>query len=207
MSEVDGDASVAPPLSLDPAVLGALDGVVDPHTVALAAVVVRRLKRAVADAFLVPFDQLHPAGVLASRLRRPSSHSSSSRGADVGYWNPHVDKANRCLYDFSAVLWLNTYGVDFRGGRFVFLDGASDSASDSGGNAAAAEKSHSCGSDADAQAEPSMMKPLPWGGSSVQSRAVEPRTGRFVAFTSGYENTHHVICHTSILMRRVSCGR
>ena len=38
------------------------------------------------------------------------------------YWSPHVDKANIATYDYSAILYLNTHGADFGGGRFIFID-------------------------------------------------------------------------------------
>ena len=33
-----------------------------------------------------------------------------------------MDKASRCLYDFTSILYLSTNGEDFQGGRFRFLD-------------------------------------------------------------------------------------
>ena len=42
------------------------------------------------------------------------------------YWNPHVDKANIPTYDYSALLYLNTRGLDFEGGDFAFLDDDAD---------------------------------------------------------------------------------
>ena len=34
----------------------------------------------------------------------------------------HVDKANIGYYDYSAVIYLSTYGLDFDGGQFIFFD-------------------------------------------------------------------------------------
>lgn len=42
------------------------------------------------------------------------------------YWHPHVDKNNTEHYDFSGLLYLSDYGVDFTGGMFAFLDGFKD---------------------------------------------------------------------------------
>lgn len=38
------------------------------------------------------------------------------------YWHEHVDKSNTAHYDYSGLVYLSDYGVDFYGGEFVFLD-------------------------------------------------------------------------------------
>ncbi|RLN60516.1 hypothetical protein BBJ28_00008710 [Nothophytophthora sp. Chile5] len=38
------------------------------------------------------------------------------------YWHPHVDKDNTEHYDYSGLLYLADYGVDFTGGLFAFID-------------------------------------------------------------------------------------
>jgi hypothetical protein len=48
-----------------------------------------------------------------------------NEGTNV-YEFSHVDKANRLQYDFSAVLYLSTSGVDFTGGSFAFNDEGED---------------------------------------------------------------------------------
>ncbi len=58
----------------------------------------------------------------------PSVSADSSRQEEIArmmknYWAPHIDKANRLEYDFSSVLYLNSLGSDFGGGRFAFIDG------------------------------------------------------------------------------------
>lgn len=35
----------------------------------------------------------------------------------------HIDKVNVASYDYSALLYLNTAGVDFEGGALAFIDG------------------------------------------------------------------------------------
>lgn len=47
---------------------------------------------------------------------------SSSQDETDKYSTSHIDKANRMAYDFSAVLYLTTAGVDFTGGSFAFND-------------------------------------------------------------------------------------
>ena len=38
------------------------------------------------------------------------------------YWHPHVDKDNTEHYDYSGLVYLSTYGEDFTGGEFLFMD-------------------------------------------------------------------------------------
>lgn len=39
------------------------------------------------------------------------------------YWHPHVDKNNTGHYDYSGLLYLSDYQLDFQGGLFAFMDG------------------------------------------------------------------------------------
>ena len=163
---------------------------------ALVDATVQRMRAQVADTFGVAGGELRVAGVLASRLSAPgvAAAAAAAGGAGeeeqegkeggelpgvAGYWNPHVDKANRCLYDFSSILYLTSHGGDFGGGRFVFLDGDGDG---------------SCvrdNSSADEE-EPAAANVRDGTAALARASAVEPRVGRFVAFTSGLENVHHV---------------
>ncbi|XP_014228450.1 2-oxoglutarate and iron-dependent oxygenase domain-containing protein 3-like [Trichogramma pretiosum] len=38
------------------------------------------------------------------------------------YWNPHIDKDSYESFHYTALLYLNDYGEDFKGGRFIFID-------------------------------------------------------------------------------------
>ncbi|GAB6026688.1 hypothetical protein CHUAL_013199 [Chamberlinius hualienensis] len=38
------------------------------------------------------------------------------------YWHPHVDKETYGTFQYTSLLYLNTYNEDFEGGRFVFMD-------------------------------------------------------------------------------------
>ncbi|CAG9790975.1 unnamed protein product [Diatraea saccharalis] len=38
------------------------------------------------------------------------------------YWHPHVDKETYRSFHYTSLLYLGDYGVDFKGGRFVFID-------------------------------------------------------------------------------------
>ncbi|KAG7205433.1 hypothetical protein KM043_007426 [Ampulex compressa] len=38
------------------------------------------------------------------------------------YWHPHVDKETYESFHYTSLLYLNDFGKDFQGGRFLFLD-------------------------------------------------------------------------------------
>ncbi len=38
------------------------------------------------------------------------------------YWHPHIDKETYGSFHYTSLLYLSTYGKDFTGGRFVFMD-------------------------------------------------------------------------------------
>ncbi|XP_066560975.1 2-oxoglutarate and iron-dependent oxygenase domain-containing protein 3 isoform X1 [Amia ocellicauda] len=38
------------------------------------------------------------------------------------YWHPHIDKVTYGSFDYTSLLYLSDYGVDFGGGRFIFMD-------------------------------------------------------------------------------------
>lgn len=77
--------------------------------------------------------------------------SESAKTVHDEYWHKHVDKQTYKSFHYTSLLYLSTFGLDFRGGRFVFVDKALN-----------------------------------------RSIAIEPKTGRLSAFTSGSENEHFV---------------
>lgn len=90
-----------------------------------------------------------------------------------------MDKANRVMYDFSSILYLSDSGSDFTGGRLVFLDkvaGAAVTPTNTETEARVPGRGEGCSDN----------------GMVVVRSAVAPAKGRFVAFTSGLENIHHV---------------
>lgn len=79
------------------------------------------------------------------------------------YWHPHADHNNTEHYHYSGLLYMSTYGEDFTGGRFKFVNADSHDSFEQGGQ-----------------------------GDPVQTEVtMEPRRGRVVIFSSGHENTHH----------------
>ena len=135
----------------------------------LFAKVQSRVCRSIEEDFGLP--RLYSAGALFTRIWADDKVPADEMDVDPGhkYDSPHVDKANRASYDYSALLYLNSHceeeeawrregrrcaydaGLegDFGGGRFAWLDEEEDV-------------------------------------------VVEPRGGRLLAFTGGLENLHQV---------------
>jgi hypothetical protein len=132
---------------------------------ALFASVLQRVRRTLESDFGVA--RLYSAGSLLTRIWADERVPRDGMDVEPGhrYDNPHVDKANRASYDYSALLYLNSHchadpgapracdydrpeRPDFDGGRFVWVDEGSD-------------------------------------------LVVEPRAGRLLTFSGGTENLHH----------------
>ena len=96
------------------------------------------------------------------------------------YWHPHVDKLNTEHYDYSGLLYLSESGIDFEGGDFGFVKLASKG-----------EAEDEVGAEARVRAQ---LEDGPASGEWLwdADHVVEPAPGRFVAFTAGQENVHHV---------------
>ena len=90
---------------------------------------VRLLLWRIANAVRTCFGEDRPlylSGALLTRLQPPPPAHRAAQGESYKYDVAHVDRANVASYDYSAVLYLNTYGDDFEGGEFRFVDGKSD---------------------------------------------------------------------------------
>ena len=68
----------------------------------------RRVREQIAIDFRVP--RLYSAGMLLTRIWADDLIPDDGMDVEPGhaYANPHVDKANRASYDYSALLYLNT---------------------------------------------------------------------------------------------------
>lgn len=64
---------------------------------------------------------LFDSGALLTLLKADAPDDEWELSRDHVYWNAHADKANIPAYDFSALLYLSTWGNDFEGGELVFL--------------------------------------------------------------------------------------
>ncbi|KAL7856989.1 hypothetical protein SRHO_G00158880 [Serrasalmus rhombeus] len=77
-----------------------------------------RIQRVIAETFGLDSSQMY--------LTKPTffSHinSTSAKTTHDEYWHPHIDKVTYGSFDYTSLLYLTDYGVDFGGGRFIFMD-------------------------------------------------------------------------------------
>ncbi|XP_026885193.2 urotensin-2 receptor 2 isoform X1 [Electrophorus electricus] len=77
-----------------------------------------RIQRVIAETFGLDPTQMH--------LTKPTFFSRiNSTGAKTThdeYWHPHIDKVTYGSFDYTSLLYLTDYSVDFGGGRFIFMD-------------------------------------------------------------------------------------
>ena len=123
---------------------------------------IERMRRAIALEYGLELATIRPRQTFVSRI---IGHPDMSRKRDL-----HADEASFGQYHYSAVLYLNTHGEDFEGGRFVFSDPPPSDG----------QQHHALSSS---------------GVEVVNGRAlspVEPTVGSAVLFSSGWENMHFV---------------
>uniref|UniRef100_A0A1A9WES7 Fe2OG dioxygenase domain-containing protein n=1 Tax=Glossina brevipalpis TaxID=37001 RepID=A0A1A9WES7_9MUSC len=81
-----------------------------------------KIKLAIADQFSIEPHSLH--------LTYPTFFSqltnSSAESVHDEYWHEHVDKETYPAFHYTSLLYLNTFNKDFKGGRFVFIDGSEE---------------------------------------------------------------------------------
>lgn len=81
-----------------------------------------RIQMAIAETFGLDSSQMY--------LTKPTFfsgiNSSSAKTTHDEYWHPHIDKETYGSFDYTSLLYLSDYGVDFGGGRFVFMDSSSN---------------------------------------------------------------------------------
>ncbi|CAH0399416.1 unnamed protein product [Chilo suppressalis] len=81
-------------------------------------VIKEKIKYAVAHHFSVNPNKLY--------LTSPTFFSEMTSKKPVTihdeYWHPHVDKETYKSFHYTTLLYLGDYGIDFKGGRFVFID-------------------------------------------------------------------------------------
>ncbi|XP_076855310.1 2-oxoglutarate and iron-dependent oxygenase domain-containing protein 3 [Brachyhypopomus gauderio] len=77
-----------------------------------------RIQRAIAETFGLDPRQMHlTKPTFFSRI-----NSSAARTTHDEYWHPHIDKVTYGSFDYTSLLYLTDYNVDFGGGRFIFMD-------------------------------------------------------------------------------------
>ncbi|XP_056627596.1 urotensin-2 receptor 2 [Triplophysa dalaica] len=81
-----------------------------------------RIQKAIAETFGLDFSKMYlTKPTFFSRI-----NSSSAKTTHDEYWHPHIDKETYGSFDYTSLLYLSDYGVDFGGGRFVFMDSSSN---------------------------------------------------------------------------------
>ncbi|XP_062859835.1 urotensin-2 receptor 2 [Trichomycterus rosablanca] len=77
-----------------------------------------RIQKVIAETFGLDVTKLHlTKPTFFSRI-----NSTSAKTTHDEYWHPHIDKVTYGSFDYTSLLYLTDYGVDFGGGRFVFMD-------------------------------------------------------------------------------------
>ncbi|XP_018577284.1 2-oxoglutarate and iron-dependent oxygenase domain-containing protein 3-like [Anoplophora glabripennis] len=81
-----------------------------------------KIQNAIAETFGIDVGSLY--------LTHPTFFSKLSNLTPVTphdeYWHVHIDKHTYESFHYTSLLYLNDYGIDFKGGRFVFLNDASN---------------------------------------------------------------------------------
>ncbi|KAF2905385.1 hypothetical protein ILUMI_00790 [Ignelater luminosus] len=82
-------------------------------------VVKSKIQHAIAEIFQIDFDSLHLTHpTFFSRLTNLEPKTEHDE-----YWHVHVDKVTYESFHYTSLLYLTDYGIDFDGGRLIFLDG------------------------------------------------------------------------------------
>ncbi|XP_066520567.1 urotensin-2 receptor 2 [Hoplias malabaricus] len=77
-----------------------------------------RIQRVIAETFGLDSTQMFlTKPTFFSRI-----NSTNAKTTHDEYWHPHIDKVTYGSFDYTSLLYLTDYGVDFGGGRFVFMD-------------------------------------------------------------------------------------
>ncbi|XP_015587769.1 2-oxoglutarate and iron-dependent oxygenase domain-containing protein 3 isoform X2 [Cephus cinctus] len=98
--------------------LDAVNKVFNSADFAIYKVVKTKIQHAVAHNFGVNAHEIyltHPT--FFSRMTNASAKTEHDE-----YWHPHVDKETYESFHYTSLLYLNDFGRDFEGGRFLFVD-------------------------------------------------------------------------------------
>ncbi|CAG9771105.1 unnamed protein product [Ceutorhynchus assimilis] len=91
---------------------------VTPTDLKIYHIVRQNIQAAIADFFGININKLH--------LTHPTffSRLTSKEATNIHdeYWHVHVDKHTYESFHYTSLLYLNDYGTDFQGGRFIFQD-------------------------------------------------------------------------------------
>ncbi|XP_053495817.1 urotensin-2 receptor 2 [Ictalurus furcatus] len=77
-----------------------------------------RIQKLIAETFGLDYSKLFlTKPTFFSRI-----NSTTAKTTHDEYWHPHIDKVTYGSFDYTSLLYLTDYGVDFGGGRFIFMD-------------------------------------------------------------------------------------
>ncbi|XP_054741698.1 2-oxoglutarate and iron-dependent oxygenase domain-containing protein 3-like [Anastrepha obliqua] len=89
------------------------------HHLAVYNTVKNKIKNAIAEQFGIHPDSFYLTDpTFFSRLT-----NATARTMNDEYWHEHVDKDTYESFHYTSLLYLNTYQKDYKGGRFIFIDG------------------------------------------------------------------------------------
>uniref|UniRef100_A0A673LXD7 2-oxoglutarate and iron-dependent oxygenase domain-containing protein 3-like n=1 Tax=Sinocyclocheilus rhinocerous TaxID=307959 RepID=A0A673LXD7_9TELE len=81
-----------------------------------------RIQKVIAETFGLDSKQMYlTKPTFFSRI-----NSTSAKTTHDEYWHPHIDKETYGSFDYTSLLYLSDYGLEFGGGRFVFMDPSSN---------------------------------------------------------------------------------
>ncbi|XP_057664661.1 2-oxoglutarate and iron-dependent oxygenase domain-containing protein 3-like [Diorhabda carinulata] len=81
----------------------------------------KNIQSAIAESFGINTDSLHLT--YPTFFSRLSNVDPKTRHDE--YWHEHIDKRTYEAFHYTSLLYLNDYGKDFKGGRFIFMDNIS----------------------------------------------------------------------------------
>lgn len=84
--------------------------------------VYRRVRNAIQHRVMMDFGVTPNKVYLTSPTFFSRMTSKPAKTIHDEYWHPHVDKETYQTFHYTSLLYLGTYGEDFTGGRFVFVD-------------------------------------------------------------------------------------
>ena len=149
--------------------LEALVGSGDVRATLLFVRLLERMRRAIALEFGLPLNTVRAHSGFVSRI--------SARALPASYGIVHADESSCDEFHYSAILYLNSQGVDFGGGDFVFSDPPR-----------AAQRGDEPSTHA---SQPAGVTVEEHAGGRTLSR-LAPRRGRALIFSGGFENIHYV---------------
>ena len=172
---------------------------VDARTILQFVRLIERVRRTIAHEYGLALWTVLPLQAY-SRKYVAGTTQQGGGGGEGDFVILHTDESTHSSYHYSCVVYLNTQGVDFEGGNFVFNDPKDAAAAD------AASKAFMEAVDA-GEAPPMSQEEEIEQGKAVRRDLTpfHPSKGAAVIFSSGWENMHEVHKLTSGTRYAVPC--